>query len=110
MPKKTRKLVTLTPEQDKIWQSLFAIGVNDGETDEQADRSAWEGLVEQFPELAQYDGIDNAATEASSNAAERAATAGKCPNCGGANLRPRGGLNSGDYSCRNCGEKFTVTL
>jgi hypothetical protein len=65
--KRPRRLATLTPEQDKIWQSLFAIAANDGATDEQADRSAWEGLVEQFPELAQYDGIDNAATEASTN-------------------------------------------
>ena len=71
MPRQ-RKLVTLTPEQDRIWQSLFAISANNGADDEEADREAWEGLVEQFPELAQYDGIDNAATEASSAAAERA--------------------------------------
>lgn len=53
-----RKLVELTAEQDRVWQSLFAIAANNGATDERADREAWDGLCEQFPKLKQFDGCE----------------------------------------------------
>jgi len=52
------KLTQLTPEQDKVWQSLFAIAANNGASDAEADREAWEGLCEQFPELRAFDGCE----------------------------------------------------
>lgn len=54
--KARRKLATLTPEQDKVWVSLFTLNVNNGMTELQADEDAWQGLTEQFPELKKFDG------------------------------------------------------
>jgi hypothetical protein len=51
-----RKLAKLTPEEDKVWVTLFAIAINGGASSRDADREAWEGLCEQFPELKEYDG------------------------------------------------------
>ncbi len=51
-----KKLATLTVEQDKIWTKLFEIAANSGATDSQADKIAWTGLCEQFPNLRAYDG------------------------------------------------------
>jgi hypothetical protein len=55
-PPARRTLATLTPEQDKVWTKLFEIEANNGCSDSEADRRAWAGLCEQWPELAQYEG------------------------------------------------------
>lgn len=46
----------LTPEENKRWEQLMAIGLNDGLTDSQADKGAWRGLCEEFPRLLEFDG------------------------------------------------------
>jgi hypothetical protein len=52
-----RKLVTLTPEQDKAWTKAFEFYANGGQTDEEADQSAWYDIRHEFPMLSNYDGI-----------------------------------------------------
>jgi hypothetical protein len=52
------RLPHLTPEQDRIWTTLFSLAVNHGATDAEADREAWDGLCEQSPELRRFDGIE----------------------------------------------------
>lgn len=47
---------TLTVEENKRWEQLMAIGLNNGLADEQADKEAWEGLCEEFPRLRKYSG------------------------------------------------------
>lgn len=56
MEQETKRLAVLTPEQEKRWTQLFDTAVMNGESDESADESAWQGLVEEWPELAQFDG------------------------------------------------------
>lgn len=51
-----RKLVQLTAEQNKVWTKLFEHEANSGCSGKEADRRAWVGLCEQYPELRQYDG------------------------------------------------------
>ena len=51
-----RKVATLTPEQDARWETLFAIEVNGGASEREADARAWDGLCEEWPELAKCDG------------------------------------------------------
>lgn len=45
-------------EQDKIWTKLFEIAANEGATNSEADKRAWTGLCEQFPELRSFDGCE----------------------------------------------------
>jgi len=54
--KKAKKLATLTVEQDSVWTKLFSSNVNSGMNERAADREAWSGLCEQFPELRAFDG------------------------------------------------------
>lgn len=55
----------LTPEQNARYGQLFQIAANslpedtpDDEVNEYADREAWAGLVEEWPELAAYEGAE----------------------------------------------------
>ena len=52
------KTTILTPEEDARWQQLFALGMNQGMTESQADYDAWIGLQEEFPRLRKYDGCE----------------------------------------------------
>lgn len=51
-----RNLATLTPEENAVWCELFAVGVNGGLHESDADAEAWRGLCEQFPRLREFDG------------------------------------------------------
>jgi len=51
-----KNLVTLTPEQDKRYEQLFALAASGGLSDAEADEEAWAGLCEEWPELAAFDG------------------------------------------------------
>lgn len=48
----------LTPEQAYRWETLFAIAVGDGMTDEEADSEAWTGICEEWPTLSMYSGAE----------------------------------------------------
>lgn len=51
-----KNLATLTPEQSKRWDTLFAIEANSGTNDDAAARAAWAGMCEEWPELRKFDG------------------------------------------------------
>lgn len=55
---KVLKLVKLTPEQDKRWGQLMGIAWGMGMSDAKAAHEAWQGLCEEWPELAKYDGAE----------------------------------------------------
>lgn len=52
----TKKIATLTPDEDKVWVNAFSFWKMDGRTDEDADRMAWKELQDEFPRLKEYDG------------------------------------------------------
>jgi hypothetical protein len=51
-----RNLATLTPEENRTWEEIFAALVESGQSDEDADALAWTELCEAFPRLKDYDG------------------------------------------------------
>lgn len=51
--------VLLTTEQQQRYEQLFAIAAQDGLTDTQADRDAWRGLCEEWPELREFVGAQS---------------------------------------------------
>jgi hypothetical protein len=57
MPKKNaKKLATLTPEEDKAWVFAFNYYLEEGKTENQADKMAWRDLKKEFPRLREFDG------------------------------------------------------
>jgi hypothetical protein len=57
VPTKQPYLARLSPQEDRTWSTLFSDLVNDGHSDEEADKAAWEELQRQYPRLKSYDGI-----------------------------------------------------
>jgi hypothetical protein len=51
-----KRLATLTAEEDAMWDTLFALAVNEGLSDDDAAHDTWRGLQEEFPRLRDYDG------------------------------------------------------
>jgi hypothetical protein len=52
--------VQLTPAQQRRYEQLFAIAASEPDTtDSSADEQAWQGLIEEWPELANYEGASN---------------------------------------------------
>ena len=45
-----------TPEEERYWEFCFTSAVEDGATDEEADKTAWELTVIEFPRLKAFDG------------------------------------------------------
>ena len=52
----TEKLAKLTPEEDRIWTKYITFYIDDGWTDEKADKKAWEDLITEFPRLKEFQG------------------------------------------------------
>ena len=52
-----RKLATLSPYEDQCWIFAFCFYSNEGATDLEADRLAWEDLRREFQRLQRFDGI-----------------------------------------------------
>jgi hypothetical protein len=48
----------LSPQQDARWETLFAIAVGDGLSDDEADAEAWTGICEEWPTLSKYSGAE----------------------------------------------------
>lgn len=49
-------LAILTVEQDARWSQLMELAWNMGMSDDDASDDAWQGLCEEWPELARFDG------------------------------------------------------
>jgi len=45
------KTVKLTPEQDKEWEKIFEISLNNGASEKKADKEAFEHICSFWPEL-----------------------------------------------------------
>ena len=67
-PKKTFKLTELTSKEDRAWQKHFEYFLNEGETDNEADKHAWEEMQNEFPRLKNFDGIKPAKSGAKGGA------------------------------------------
>lgn len=51
------KTVVLAPEEDKKWEEIFSFHINDGKTDEEADRLTFDELKSIYPRLKNYSKI-----------------------------------------------------
>jgi Fe-S cluster biosynthesis and repair protein YggX len=51
---------TLTAEENKAWEKYFEYYINEGKSDNYADKHAWQDLQNEFPRLKEYDGIATA--------------------------------------------------
>lgn len=55
-PRKAVKLAKLTPLEEKYWEQCFEYWVNEGKSDLNADKKAWEDMKKEFPRLRGFDG------------------------------------------------------
>lgn len=53
-----KRLAQFTGAEEKAWQQAFAVYLDQGMSDDQADAAAWADLQEQFPRLKAYDGAE----------------------------------------------------
>ena len=53
---KTKRLATLTEAEDAKWVEKFTFYVDDGMTDDEADRITWREMQDEFPRLKAFDG------------------------------------------------------
>lgn len=51
-----KNLAKLTPAEESAWNKAFSMYVEEGIPDDQADKLAWDDLVEEFPRLKAFDG------------------------------------------------------
>jgi hypothetical protein len=52
----SKRITTLSAEENHAWEFAFALYVNEGHPDSKADQFAWRDIVLEFPRLKEFSG------------------------------------------------------